>query len=101
MQPKRFMSAFWALAKPYWVSEERAKGLLLLAAVVGLTLGLVWINVEINLWYNKFYNAIQERSCTSSTSCSASSPCSRSPSSSCGCTGSTCSRCCRSSGARG
>ena len=61
MQPKRFMSAFWALAKPYWVSEERAKGLLLLAAVVGLTLGLVWINVEINLWYNKFYNAIQEK----------------------------------------
>jgi len=61
MQPKRFMAAFWALAKPYWFSEQRAKGLLLLAAVVGLTLGLVWINVEINLWYNKFYNAIQEK----------------------------------------
>jgi putative ATP-binding cassette transporter len=61
MQPKRFMAAFWALTKPYWFSEQRAKGLVLLAAVVGLTLGLVWINVEINLWYNKFYNAIQEK----------------------------------------
>lgn len=61
MQPKRFIAAFWGLTKPYWVSEQRAKGLLLLAAVVMLTLGLVWINVEINLWYNKFYNAIQEK----------------------------------------
>jgi putative ATP-binding cassette transporter len=61
MRAKRFLSLFWALAKPYWVSEQRGKGLALLGAVVGLSLGLVWINVRINAWYNDFYNAIQEK----------------------------------------
>ena len=40
-QSSTFLAAFWALARPYWASEKRAKGLALLAAVVGLTLGLV------------------------------------------------------------
>ncbi len=61
MATNRFLKAFWVLAKPYWVSEQRAKGLGLLAAVVGLSLGLVWINVQLNAWYNDFYNSIQEK----------------------------------------
>src|SRR2546423_9025837 len=61
MQTSRFLTAFWALAKPYWVSEQRAKGLALLAAVIGLALALVWINVKLNAWNNDFYNAIQEK----------------------------------------
>jgi len=61
MQTSRFLTAFWALAKPYWVSEQRAKGLALLAAVIGLALALVWINVQLNAWNNDFYNAIQEK----------------------------------------
>jgi putative ATP-binding cassette transporter len=61
MKTRRFLTAFWALAKPYWVSEQRSKGLALLAAVVGLSLGLVWINVKLNAWNNDFYNAIQEK----------------------------------------
>src|SRR5436853_3321047 len=61
MQTSRFLTAFWALAKPYWVSEQRAKGVTLLATVIGLSLGLVWINVQINLWNNEFYNAIQDK----------------------------------------
>src|SRR5436190_4962554 len=61
MKPRRFLTAFWALAKPYWVSEERTRGLLLLVAVVGLSLGLVYLNVQFNTWYNSFYNAIQEK----------------------------------------
>jgi putative ATP-binding cassette transporter len=61
MHARTFLAAFWTLAKPYWVSEKRAKGLALLAAVVGLTLGLVWISVQLNNWNNDFYNAIQER----------------------------------------
>jgi putative ATP-binding cassette transporter len=61
MHARTFLAAFWALAKPYWVSEQRAKGLALLAAVVGLTLGLVWINVQLNNWNNEFYNAIQDK----------------------------------------
>jgi putative ATP-binding cassette transporter len=61
MGTTRFLRSFWALAKPYWVSEQRAKGLVLLAAVVGLSLALVWIDVLINAWNNDFYNAIQEK----------------------------------------
>jgi putative ATP-binding cassette transporter len=61
MQEQKFLRAFWQLAKPYWVSEQRGKGLALLAAVVGLTLGLVWINVELNYWNRAFYDAIQEK----------------------------------------
>ncbi len=61
MQKQEFLRAFWQLARPYWVSEQRRKGLVLLAAVVGLTLGLVWINVELNYWNRAFYDAIQEK----------------------------------------
>jgi putative ATP-binding cassette transporter len=52
---------FWALARPYWSSEERwiARGLL--AAVVGLNLGLVYINVLFNTWNGAFYNALQDK----------------------------------------
>ena len=61
MQNTGFVKAFWALARPYWVSEQRTKGLALLVAVVGLSLSLVWISVQINAWNNDFYNAIQDK----------------------------------------
>jgi vitamin B12/bleomycin/antimicrobial peptide transport system ATP-binding/permease protein len=61
MRTNRFLTAFWALAKPYWVSEKRAKGVTLLVTVIGLSLALVWINVQINLWNNEFFNAIQDK----------------------------------------
>ncbi|HEX7054807.1 MAG TPA: ABC transporter ATP-binding protein/permease [Burkholderiales bacterium] len=61
MQNRRFLSAFWALAKPYWTSEQRGKGLLLLGAVVGLSLGLVYLEVQFNLWNKDFYNALEQR----------------------------------------
>jgi putative ATP-binding cassette transporter len=61
MRTRRFLTAFWALAKPYWVSEQRRKGLVLLATVVGFSLALVWINVQLNYWNNDFYNALQEK----------------------------------------
>jgi vitamin B12/bleomycin/antimicrobial peptide transport system ATP-binding/permease protein len=64
MPQKTFLRAFWRLAKPYWVSEKRATGLALLAAVIGLTLGIVWINVQLNAWNNDFYNAIQDKRLT-------------------------------------
>ena len=40
MKNTGFLKAFWALAKPYWVSEQRAKGWTLLGMVVGLALML-------------------------------------------------------------
>ncbi len=64
-QPKQlsreFFSAFWALTRPYWVSKERGKGLALLAAVVGLALGLVWLEVQFNAWYKDFYDSLENK----------------------------------------
>ena len=49
----------WAMAYPYWFSEDRwaARGLLL--AVISLNLGIVYINVLLNKWNNAFYDALQ------------------------------------------
>jgi vitamin B12/bleomycin/antimicrobial peptide transport system ATP-binding/permease protein len=61
MRTTRFLKAFWALVKPYWVSDQRAKGFTLLVTIVGLALGLVWIEVQYNRWYNDFYNTLQSK----------------------------------------
>jgi vitamin B12/bleomycin/antimicrobial peptide transport system ATP-binding/permease protein len=61
MRTNGFLKAFWALAKPYWVSRERAKALTLLGAVVGLALTLVWLEVQFNFWNNDFYNTLQNK----------------------------------------
>src|SRR2546423_170662 len=45
MQKARFLTAFWALAKPYWVSPQRKKGLALAATVIGLSLAMVGLAV--------------------------------------------------------
>jgi vitamin B12/bleomycin/antimicrobial peptide transport system ATP-binding/permease protein len=51
----------WAIARPYWYSEDRWPALGLLAVVIALTLGLVFINVLLNRWNNGFYNALQDK----------------------------------------
>ena len=51
----------WVIARPYWFSDDRWAGRGLLLVVVGLTLGLVYINVLLNRWNNTFYNALQDR----------------------------------------
>ncbi|MBX9609032.1 MAG: ABC transporter ATP-binding protein/permease [Gammaproteobacteria bacterium] len=51
----------WALVKPYWQSEEKGAAWLLLAAVVGLNLGLVYLLVLLNEWNNAFYNSLQDK----------------------------------------
>jgi vitamin B12/bleomycin/antimicrobial peptide transport system ATP-binding/permease protein len=58
---RRLFRDAWAIIRPYWFSEDRwaARGLLLL--VVGLTLGIVYINVLLNQWNNTFYNALQDK----------------------------------------
>jgi putative ATP-binding cassette transporter len=61
MQTTGFLKAFWALVKPYWVSEERAKGFTLLATVIGLVLMAVYMEVQFNRWNNDFYNALQNK----------------------------------------
>ena len=61
MRTTRFLTAFWALTKPYWVSGERRKALTLLAMVIGLALMLVWVEVQFNTWNNDFYNTLQDK----------------------------------------
>jgi vitamin B12/bleomycin/antimicrobial peptide transport system ATP-binding/permease protein len=54
-------AVIWRLAHPYFFSEDRAAGRILLAGVVLIELSLVGINVMINQWQNTFYNALQDR----------------------------------------
>jgi vitamin B12/bleomycin/antimicrobial peptide transport system ATP-binding/permease protein len=61
MRTTGFLKAFWAIAKPYWVSEQRAKGLTLLGTVVGLALMMVWLEVQFNYWNRDFYNTFENR----------------------------------------
>jgi putative ATP-binding cassette transporter len=57
---KTFLADLWVLAKPFWWSEERWSARGLLAAIVALNLGLVYVNVLINQWNNAFYNTLQQ-----------------------------------------
>jgi len=61
MPEKRFLSTLWSLTRPYWVSAERGKGLVLLATVVGLALMLVWLEVQFNTWTREMYNTFETR----------------------------------------
>jgi putative ATP-binding cassette transporter len=56
------LAAIWRLASPYYRSEDRWWGRILLAGVFGIELSLVGINVLLNEWYNRFYNTLQDRS---------------------------------------
>jgi putative ATP-binding cassette transporter len=47
------------LAKPFWQSEKRYLGYLLVSLVIILQLATVVMNVLINKWNNSFYDAIQ------------------------------------------
>ncbi|MBI3707304.1 MAG: ABC transporter ATP-binding protein/permease [Proteobacteria bacterium] len=56
-----FARDLWALTKPYWFSEDRWAARGLLAVIVALNLGIVYLNVLFNEWYNVFYNALQDK----------------------------------------
>ena len=55
---------FLALALPYFRSEERVRARLLLAAVVGAELGLVYVAVQVTQWNARFFNALEARNWT-------------------------------------
>jgi putative ATP-binding cassette transporter len=61
---RQFVAAAVALAWPFWVSTERWRALLLLASIVMLTLGLVYVNVLFSNWNNRFYDALQQHDFT-------------------------------------
>src|SRR4029077_16902031 len=56
-----FARRTWTLAAPYWRSEERWRARLLLAAIVVLTLGLVFLSVQYHKWNRDFGEAIQNK----------------------------------------
>ena len=55
------LATIWRLAIPYFRSEDRLAGRVLLAAVVACELSIVGITVMLNQWNNRFYNALQDR----------------------------------------
>ncbi|MEZ5822385.1 MAG: ABC transporter ATP-binding protein/permease [Xanthobacteraceae bacterium] len=55
------LATVWRIASPYFRSEDKWAGRGLLAAVIVIELSLVAIDVLINQWQNRFFNALQER----------------------------------------
>lgn len=49
------------LVRPFWMSEERWPARGLLALLIGLNLGIVYLNVRFNEWYGVFYDALQNK----------------------------------------
>jgi ABC-type uncharacterized transport system fused permease/ATPase subunit len=55
------LAIIWRLARPYFSSEDKWAGRVLLAAVIAIELSIVGINVLLNSWNNSFYNALQDK----------------------------------------
>lgn len=55
------LAIVWRLAAPYFRSEDKWPGRILLASVIAIELALVALDVLFNQWYSRFYNALQER----------------------------------------
>src|SRR5579885_559726 len=55
------LAIVWRIAGPYFRSDDRWAGRVLLAAVIAIELSIVGITVLINEWNNNFYNALQNR----------------------------------------
>src|SRR2546422_8252860 len=56
---RQFLRDVWTLAIPYWFSEDRWPARGLLAVLVAMNLGLVYLNVLFNRWNNAFYNTLR------------------------------------------
>jgi vitamin B12/bleomycin/antimicrobial peptide transport system ATP-binding/permease protein len=52
---------FTRIALPYFRSEDRWAGRVLLFTVIALQLFQVWLNVRFNTWYKAFYDALQNK----------------------------------------
>jgi vitamin B12/bleomycin/antimicrobial peptide transport system ATP-binding/permease protein len=55
------IATVWRIASPYFRSEDKLAGCALLASVIVIELSLVGLDVLLNQWRNRFYNALQER----------------------------------------
>ena len=55
------LAIVWRIASPYFRSEDKWPGLILLGSVIGIELASVGVTVLLNTWNARFYNALQER----------------------------------------
>ncbi|MCW5688104.1 MAG: ABC transporter ATP-binding protein/permease [Pseudolabrys sp.] len=55
------LATVWRIASPYFWSEDRWPGRILLAAVIAIELTIVGITVLLNSWNANFYNALQNK----------------------------------------
>ncbi len=55
------LATVWRIASPYFRSEDRWAGRLLLGAIIAIELAVVGIAVLINNWNATFYNALQDK----------------------------------------
>ena len=55
------LATVWRIAAPYFRSEDKLAGRTLLAAVISIELALVGLDVLLNQWNNRFYNALQDK----------------------------------------
>jgi len=51
--------AFRELASPYWKSDDKWKAIGLLVVLVAINLGMVYIQVLVNVWIREFYDILQ------------------------------------------
>jgi vitamin B12/bleomycin/antimicrobial peptide transport system ATP-binding/permease protein len=54
------LATVWRISAPYFRSEDKWAGRGLLAAVIAIQLALVAIDVILNQWQNRFFNALQD-----------------------------------------
>ncbi len=57
---KQRIVEIWDLTKGYWQSEERLSAWLLLGSIVGLNLGLVGVNVFLNIANGRIFTALEK-----------------------------------------
>ncbi len=55
-----FLSQYWQLVKPFWLSKQRLPSIGLLLVIISMTFGSVWLSVQFNQWNGDFYNALQQ-----------------------------------------
>ena len=58
---RSFLRDAWRLSLPYFKSGEGLRARLMLALIVALNLGTVYMSVQFNSWYNVFYSALQDK----------------------------------------
>lgn len=55
----RFLKQVWFLTAPYFRSEERWSAFAFVGVILGISLGIVYVNKLLNDWYGRFFEAIQ------------------------------------------